>query len=245
MRDTFRKECSKIPKKRSGDEGGITNEPKWAYYKSLEFLKDTMHKRKLQGNVMSETRFDDDTHNSSTAVPPDPDDPPANEPDSETQTIESHQNTAKETTPPHSFKPPNKKIAKMTNASAVKKLVMLEQEKIQMFKERNYASRNEDPDYHFLMSLLPFLQQIPDERKMIVRTKLQQVFCEEDLLSGFGGQHVLQPIHHAPLNHGSSPCGSSTTDTWESRSQTPTLLSTAQHEDLASFFSSANPTDVN
>lgn len=78
---------------------------------------------------------------------------------------------------------------------------------------------------------------------MIVRTKLQQVFCEEDLLSGFRG-HVLQPINHPPLNHGSSPCGSSTTDTWESRSQTPTF-STAQHEDLASFFASADPTDVN
>ncbi|KAG8263008.1 hypothetical protein J6590_041780 [Homalodisca vitripennis] len=194
-------------KKRSGDEGGITNEPKWAYFKSLEFLKDTMHKSKLQGNVTSETTFDDDTQNSSTAVTRDPDDPPANEPNSETQTIESHQNTAKETTPPQSFKAPNKKISKMTNATA---------EKIQMFKERNYASQNEDPDYHFLMNLLPYLQKIPEERKMIVRTKLQQVFCDEDLLSGFGGQHRLQPIHHPP-HYGSSPSGSSTSDTWERR----------------------------
>ncbi|KAG8334758.1 hypothetical protein J6590_083471 [Homalodisca vitripennis] len=58
-----------------------------------------MHKRILQGNVMSETTFDDDTQNLTTAVAPDPDDP-ANEPDSETQTTESHQNTAKKTTPP-------------------------------------------------------------------------------------------------------------------------------------------------
>ncbi|KAG8261328.1 hypothetical protein J6590_075184 [Homalodisca vitripennis] len=80
------------------------------------------------------------------------------------------------------------------------------------------------------------LPKIPEERKMIVMTKLQQVFCDEDLLSGFGGQHRLQPMHHPPHNYGSSPCGSSTSDTWESCSQAPTPLSTAQHEDLASFF---------
>nr|CAI5845001.1 unnamed protein product [Callosobruchus analis] len=48
LRDTFRKELSKNPKKRSGDEGGIIKESKWAYFKSMEFLKDQFQKRHLQ-----------------------------------------------------------------------------------------------------------------------------------------------------------------------------------------------------
>ncbi|KAJ8922389.1 hypothetical protein NQ315_004334 [Exocentrus adspersus] len=35
-----------------------------------------------------------------------------------------------------------------------------------------------DSDYHFLMSLLPFLRAVPQRRKMYVRTKIQNVFCE-------------------------------------------------------------------
>lgn len=208
-----------------------------------------MQKRKLQGNVMSETTlFDYDTQTSPTAVSPDPVDFPPNESGSETQTLESYQNTAKHTTPPESFKAPNKKIARMSNATAVKKLVMLEEQKIQMYKDRTSASQNEDPDYHFLMSLLPYLKKVPEERKMFVRTKLQQVFCEEDLLSGFRGQHQLQPIHYPPRNYASSSCGSSTSDTWESgTSKAATLQHEEQalHDDLASYFSSVSPTDEN
>nr|CAD7460834.1 unnamed protein product [Timema tahoe] len=37
-----------------------------------------------------------------------------------------------------------------------------------------------DGDYHFLMSLLPFIKSIPRSRKMVVRLKLQQVLCEEE-----------------------------------------------------------------
>lgn len=214
LRDTFRKELSKNPKKRSGDEGGIIKESKWAYFKSMEFLKDQFQKRQLQGNVPSETTFDENLNlmNSTTTFSPDP---PENEPESQTQTLESPQNTTNETTPPQNFAAPQKKIAKMNNATAVKKLMMLEEQKIQMFKERNSASRNEDPDYHFLMSLLPYLRKVPEERKMFVRTKLQQVFCKEDLLGGFRGQHTLQPIHHPTRNYGVSACGS-TSDSWAS-----------------------------
>lgn len=39
--------------------------------------------------------------------------------------------------------------------------------------------RDGDSDYHFLMSLLPFLKMIPQRRKMFVRSKIQNVFCEE------------------------------------------------------------------
>lgn len=155
----------------------------------MAFLKDQFQKRQLQGNVTSETTFDVDTQNSTSTFSPDPDDP-----DDENMMIKSPQNTTNTTTPTQNFSAPQKKDAKMNNATAIKQLMMLEQQKLQFFKEKNSASRNEDPDYHFLMSLLPYLRKIPEERKMFVRTKLQQVFCEEDLLGEFRGQHSLRPL---------------------------------------------------
>lgn len=163
------------------------NGSRWVHFKSMEFLKDQFQKRQLQGNVPSETTFDADTQNSPTTFSPDPDD--------ENLMIKSPQNTMNTTRPPQNFAAPQKKNAKMNNATAVKQLMMIEEHKLQFFKEKNSFSRNEDPDYHFLMSLLPYLRKVPEERKMFVRTKLQQVFCEEDLLGVFRGQHTLQPIH--------------------------------------------------
>lgn len=237
LRDTFRKELSKNSKKRSGDEGGMVKESTWAHFKSMEFLKDQFQKRQLQGNVPSETTFDD-TQNSATTVSLDPSE---NEHESQSPTVESPQNTTNETTPTQNFAAPPRKIAKINNATAVNKLLMLEEQKIQMFKDRNLTSRNEDPDYHFLMSLLPYLRKVPEERKMFVRTKLQQVFCEEDLLGRFKDQHEIQLIHHPTPSV--TPCGSSTSDSWVSQVETP--LSTPQHEDLASFFSSVTRNNVN
>ncbi|CAG2061942.1 unnamed protein product [Timema podura] len=47
-----------------------------------------------------------------------------------------------------------------------------------------------DGDYHFLMSLLPFIKSIPRSRKMVVRLKLQQVLCEEEGVSERGSTNA-------------------------------------------------------
>ncbi|KAL4111821.1 hypothetical protein QTP88_015706 [Uroleucon formosanum] len=176
----------------------------------MEFLKDQFQKRQLQGNVSSETTFDVDTQNSTTSFSPDPNDP--DDPDDQNLMTKSPQNTTNTTTPTQNLSAPQKKVAKMNNATAVKQLMMLEEQKLQFFKEKNSASRNEDPDYHFLMSLLPYLRKIPEERKMF-------------------------PTHR-PTPRVSS-CSSSMSGSWIS--QVGTSLSTTQHEDLASFFSSVTP----
>lgn len=38
---------------------------------------------------------------------------------------------------------------------------------------------SDDSDYHFLMSLLPFLKEIPQHRKLALRMRLQQVIYDE------------------------------------------------------------------
>lgn len=40
--------------------------------------------------------------------------------------------------------------------------------------------QNDESDYHFLMSLKPFLSAIPYHRKLAVRTRLQQILMEEN-----------------------------------------------------------------
>lgn len=64
---------------------------------------------------------------------------------------------------------------------------MIERKKLNQFKEKSEAYHQakikEDADYHFLMSLLPYLRKVPEERKLVVRTKLQQVFCDEQTLA--------------------------------------------------------------
>ncbi|XP_026818919.1 GATA zinc finger domain-containing protein 3-like [Rhopalosiphum maidis] len=42
--------------------------------------------------------------------------------------------------------------------------------------EDNYGN---DDNFHFLMSLLPYLREVPRNRKMAIRNKLQRVFAEE------------------------------------------------------------------
>ncbi|XP_072400457.1 uncharacterized protein [Diabrotica undecimpunctata] len=225
LRDTFRKELSKYPEKRSGDEGGIIKESKWAYFRSMEFLKDQFQKRQLQGNVPRPTQptsdSEEETHNSPFSFPPDP---AEDEPDSHTKTLVSPHNTVDETTPPQAFSAPKKKVAKINNATIVRKLMDFEEEKLRMIKERNSSPRNDDPDYHFLMSLLPYLRKVPDDRKLYVRTKLQQVFCEEE--ERFGGKYTPQPIHHP-------------THTFSTYSST----SDSQQDDLTSSFSNVTPDD--
>lgn len=47
-------------------------------------------------------------------------------------------------------------------------------------KFRLYQQNVNDPDAQFLMSLLPFLKDVPKHRKLIVRTKLHEVLINEE-----------------------------------------------------------------
>ncbi|KAG8231851.1 hypothetical protein J437_LFUL008622 [Ladona fulva] len=60
------------------------------------------------------------------------------------------------------------------------------------------------------MSLLPYLRKVPEQRKMLVRTKLQQIFCEEELHGEHRAQHVSSGYTHA--------AGGSSNQSWESGS---------------------------
>lgn len=56
--------------------------------------------------------------------------------------------------------------------------VEIERQKIKLLSEN--AALRQNTDYQFLLSLLPFLMKIPNNRKLAVRNKLQQVLIDEE-----------------------------------------------------------------
>lgn len=73
------------------------------------------------------------------------------------------------------FKSPVKKTVKRQKGDEIDaKLLQIEEKKLKYFQENA-----NDPDTQFLMSLLPFLKDVPKHRKLMVRAKLQQVFIDE------------------------------------------------------------------
>lgn len=74
------------------------------------------------------------------------------------------------------FKSPLRKKSKRreTPDEIDDRLLQIEEEKLKCLQ-----GNANDPDAQFLMSLLPFLKDIPKHRKLMVRTKIQQVLIEE------------------------------------------------------------------
>ena len=83
-----------------------------------------------------------------------------------------------------------------------------------------------DPDYYFLMSLLPYMKSVRPERKMDVRMRLQQVFCDEQ-------QQNVQTAQPPSCN----PCSSTSPNGQYHVLTTPSVDSQSE---LSSYISSFN-----
>jgi len=53
-----------------------------------------------------------------------------------------------------------------------------------------------DEVYHFLMSLLPHLCDVPKRRKLAIRTRLQQVLMEEDMTAAVPSPTATRSYDH-------------------------------------------------
>jgi hypothetical protein len=80
--------------------------------------------------------------------------------------------------------PTNKNPAKKRRQHIEGKLLTVERKKMQFFKTKYghsaSTSLEQDSDYQFLLSLLPFLKNASPNTKITFSMKLQQVFMEED-----------------------------------------------------------------
>lgn len=84
--------------------------------------------------------------------------------------------------------------------STLHKLVQLKSEELRYYKRSSKKFQNDD--YHFVMSLLPYIKQLPIHRKLHVRTKIQQLVTDEydELHSSHESFQFISVPTPSPLN---------------------------------------------
>jgi len=84
--------------------------------------------------------------------------------------------------------------------NAINQLLSLEKRKIEQFEKMHESKKTceeleKNEDYHFLLSLLPHLRDVPKWRKLAIRTRLH-VLMEEDMT-----EVVPSPTSTGSYNH--------------------------------------------
>lgn len=173
IRDTYRREWQKMNAKKSDDLGAEIFTSKWPFFKDLEFLK-----HQMVSKTASERSDVDEILGHSAS----------NQEDSCDDLENSDSDRIKETNPlPNNGKEKkdsicNKPVSKNKIFLLQEQMLQVEKDKLNFFKERrSYDSQvfSTDPDYHFLMSLLPHLKKVRQERKLLVQMELQRVLLTE------------------------------------------------------------------
>lgn len=77
-----------------------------------------------------------------------------------------------------------RKLETRNETEAINQFLQLEMRKMEQLERMQKIKKSSenleyDEDYHFLMSLLPHLRDIPKKRKLSARMRLQQVLLEE------------------------------------------------------------------
>lgn len=206
LRDVFRREYNKFIERRSGDEAPLENASAWPHFKAMLFLKDTIEHRRLHGNISpsknvtsrtadfeletsvesgtsqeselaSDTSYASSTSNSLLLV--------EGSPQQSTHDSQSTHCPQPSVSMPRTMEaPPNPSTRNISNKrkrradASDDPFLAKEIEKLKLLASS--ASLKEDSDYMFLMSLLPYLKNVPIHRKLAVRHKLQQVFLDEE-----------------------------------------------------------------
>jgi hypothetical protein len=99
------------------------------------------------------------------------------------------------------FKKPNIKMKlKTLKSDAINQLLSLEKRMIDQFKKMHESKKTfeefeKGEDYHFLMSLLPHLRDVPKRRKLAIRTCLQ-VLMEEDMTAAMPSPTLTRSYDH-------------------------------------------------
>ncbi|XKL67305.1 hypothetical protein PGB90_002796 [Kerria lacca] len=153
---------------RSGDKKDSEPTKIWPYFKMLIFLENCMQRRKLQGSIPLDEESYEEFVDDVDVVNVTP--KKSVEPDCSAQLGSS--------TPKKTFRSPKKFLkTKIKSKSTDEKFLKIEEAKL---KYTQNSDKRNDSDYQFLISLLSYLKKIPDNRKMLVRTKLQQIFLNEE-----------------------------------------------------------------
>lgn len=197
MRDYFRAECAKVPRLKSGDQGGKPPfKSTWPHFESMSFLLHQMTNRVSSGNLNTQP-----ANTSQNDQPPSQPRCPTNfiaEPvDSQTtdmaetsqsllddvevgSNVEQEEEYAESCSTEPRVSIPNRK-RKNRAESIGNALIEIENQKLKYLKEKatlptvSQPTINEDEDRSFFNSLMPHVKKIREDRKLLFRTEIQQV----------------------------------------------------------------------
>lgn len=218
LRDNFRREFAKLQNSRSGDAGGASKKPKWAYFDIMLFLRDTIISRSTSGNIA----VPGDTEDTNDANENSDDDTHTETYDDSQEGLQGNEEISNENS---AFRTPiaDKRINehrsrlqknKPNKESIQEQLLRIEQKKLETFSKLSSAKSNDndDSDYHFLMSLLPLMKQLTPLKNMQMRLNIQQLFVNElmNIQPGYG-QHTNIPLQTVYVPQ-VSPCESYTSE---------------------------------
>lgn len=250
LRENYRKETNKL-KTKTGQAASEKVTVKWPLFESLDFLKDQFKPRPMVSNMCPSTAKEDvvihgDTNVSGSEIIVPQIEQEEFQNDESIPDDDSINKSTGNQADHLSYQRP-----KQFKRSVMEKLVQLEERKVAEY-ERKKREDVTDADYHFLMSLLPSLKKVTDERKLTVKRKLMDVLFEEELMY----QH--QPSTSTSVSYNSSrpssaasstqlpkPSPHHTHDSPESRKTFYELQavqgSNEDMEELGTFFQSFNP----
>ncbi|XP_059151159.1 uncharacterized protein LOC131937617 [Physella acuta] len=165
LRDTFRKEHTKNIKKVTGSAAANTKVP-WKYINQLAFLNDVFVSRPMLSNFpstssseFSETIVAEINFNNSDSL----DEAAVRDPEI-VLPIE---------------KPKLQCKRKADKADAINQLITLEKKKLEQIEKINDKQEiKNDDNYHFLLSLLPYFEDMPKRVSLLTRMKIQQVIFD-------------------------------------------------------------------
>ncbi|XP_014271139.1 uncharacterized protein [Halyomorpha halys] len=191
LRDNFRREHSKYTK----TTDGTPQHSSWKYYDQLLFIAEMFTRKKDrpnrpsssgQGSQQLDVKSEDEdilvpmcmvdleVSNGSTDV-------------QETGTVSSEEDPRRGVNSKlfenHTYQA-KRKLETKYESEVINQFLQLEMRKMEQFERMQKMRKTsedfeDDEDYHFLMSLLPHLRDIPKNRKLSARMRLQKVLMEE------------------------------------------------------------------
>lgn len=178
MKDKFRVELQKVPITRSGQEGN-GYKPKWPFFDLMLFVKDTLLPSATSGNLSNHIMM-----------------PYGN--DSEDDSVENSNN--EETTTDRSFSgtprsvssnefinlqtaPSENKIRSRKRRAedlSINPYLEIEQKKLDLIREEQQkdSAMTNNPNYQFLMSLLPYFEPLNALEKLQLQSNMQNLVLE-------------------------------------------------------------------
>lgn len=145
----------------------------WKIYKSMSVSNDSMTTQQMFCNVSG-------TNDSELSIMP-INNYHTNNDSSILETSSITQNTSYES---HQDEcPSTSRLQQIVNDTTVNECPRVQKrvlQKLNIINEKKFKNHEEDENYQFLMSLLPYLRDVPKHRKLTVRHKLQKVFIDEE-----------------------------------------------------------------